>query len=45
MAETRQPLSPQDEIESMADSFFQKVYSGEQSIDEVGVCGRWGSLD
>jgi len=35
MAETLRPPNTTDEIESMTDSFFQRVYTGEQSIDEV----------
>lgn len=31
----RQLLNPPEEIESMADSYFQRIYAAEQSIDEV----------
>ena len=34
-----QLLNPPEEIESMANSFFHRVYTGEQSIDEVCVVG------
>lgn len=43
-AETRQPLNPPNEMENMADSFFRRVYTGEQSVDEVGLCWRRQSL-
>lgn len=31
----RQLLNPPEEIESMADSYFQRIYTAEQSIEEV----------
>lgn len=34
-ATRRQLLNPPEEIESMADSYFQRIYAAEQSIDEV----------
>lgn len=30
-----QLLNPPEEIESMADSYFQRIYTAEQSIEEV----------
>lgn len=35
-----QLLNPPEEIESMADSYFQRIYTAEQSIEEVSAGGR-----